>query len=142
MVLGLCENPTPDRHPPSSKFPARSEKHLTRRHRTCYGLAEMNPTPSIKELRIARNMTRAALAEAIGVSPSYVTYIETGRRDPRISVVFSIAAALGVDWSRLYSAPAGDSGRGRRPAARPTRGCKSPLSSRSRGRATPAPPEG
>lgn len=46
-------------------------------------------------------MTQEALAEAAGISPHYLSTIETGKRDPSVSVVLSIAKALGASPGEL-----------------------------------------
>jgi DNA-binding XRE family transcriptional regulator len=46
-------------------------------------------------------MTQAALAAKAGISREYLTRIESGRYDPRISVVVKIAEALRVRVDEL-----------------------------------------
>ena len=66
----------------------------------------MNPYVTgavIKKLREHQNMTQAALAEILGVSDKAVSKWETGRGYPDITLVESIANALGVSSIELLS---------------------------------------
>lgn len=53
-------------------------------------------------MRKAKNLTQVQLAEAAGISPSYMTSIETGKRKVPVWTAKKIAAALGFDWQRFY----------------------------------------
>lgn len=55
----------------------------------------------IASIRSARRMTQVGLAQAANVSPSMIRKLEQGVRIPSDSVLEAIAAALGVDPSRL-----------------------------------------
>lgn len=55
----------------------------------------------IRERRTAASMTLGALAEAIGRAPSQVSAIENGKREPRVSMLRTIAAALGTTADEL-----------------------------------------
>ncbi len=46
----------------------------------------------IKELRLARDWSQGALAEALSVSRQTVNAIENGRYDPSLPLAFTIAA--------------------------------------------------
>jgi transcriptional regulator with XRE-family HTH domain len=48
----------------------------------------------IKEARIARDMTRKALAEKIGATPSLLTNYENGDRVPSLQNLIAIARTL------------------------------------------------
>lgn len=58
------------------------------------------PSP-IRAARIAAGMTQQQLADALGVAQQSVTRWETGEREPRVSTLKRIAAALGCDLSAL-----------------------------------------
>ncbi len=65
--------------------------------------AETNPLGSqIRDLRGARAMSLAALAEAIGKSVGYVSQIERGRSEISISTLKAISEALGVQISWFF----------------------------------------
>jgi XRE family transcriptional regulator, fatty acid utilization regulator len=50
----------------------------------------------LRHLRRSRNMTLEQLSAAVGRAPSQLSLIENGRREPKLSVLQSIANALGV----------------------------------------------
>lgn len=56
-------------------------------------------------MRKAKNLTQVQLAEAAGISPSYMTSIETGKRKVPVWTAKKIAAVLGFDWQRFYDEP-------------------------------------
>jgi transcriptional regulator with XRE-family HTH domain len=56
----------------------------------------------IRDLRAARGMSLAALAEAIGKSIGYVSQIERGRSEISISTLKAISEALGVQISWFF----------------------------------------
>ncbi len=65
----------------------------------------------LRSARRARGLTQEQLAEFAGIKPSDLSYMENGRRMPRVETTMRrLAAALGVDWYWLL---AGDG----RPAA-------------------------
>jgi len=57
----------------------------------------------IERLRRQRGMTREALAEASGVSPSYLSEVERGFKRPSTDVLAAIARALGMAPSELLA---------------------------------------
>lgn len=56
---------------------------------------------AIKLCRTQRNLTQEQLANRIGISKSYLSLIERGRRDPNFSTIKEIASALEVPVSIL-----------------------------------------
>lgn len=56
----------------------------------------LNYGDAILKLREQRAMTREALAESSGVSPSYLSEVERGLKRPSTDVVAKIAEALGM----------------------------------------------
>jgi|SRR3990172_6639244 len=58
---------------------------------------------AIERLRRERGMTREALAEASGVSPSYLSEVERGFKRPSTDVLAAIARALGMAPSELLA---------------------------------------
>jgi transcriptional regulator with XRE-family HTH domain len=50
----------------------------------------------LREVRVARGMTQAQLAENAGVTLSYITRLENGLSAPGIDLVAKLAAALGT----------------------------------------------
>ncbi len=53
----------------------------------------------IEEARKKANLTQEELAERIGTNKSYISRVETGRTEPRVSTFYRIAAALGMQVS-------------------------------------------
>ncbi len=53
----------------------------------------------IEEARKKANLTQEELAERIGTNKSYISRVETGRTEPRVSTFYRIAAALGLQVS-------------------------------------------
>ena len=51
----------------------------------------------IKELRIKRGITQEELAQKIGSNKSYISRVETGKTEPKVSTFYRIAAALGLN---------------------------------------------
>lgn len=57
----------------------------------------------VKKYRAARKLTQLRLAVASGCDPSQISLIERGKRDPHLSTLGRIAAALGVQFSKLVA---------------------------------------
>src|SRR6202453_1280582 len=55
----------------------------------------------LKHLRRARGLTLAQVGEIVGRTPSVLSLIENGRREPRLSLVEQLASALSVPVSEL-----------------------------------------
>jgi len=55
----------------------------------------------VKEARIALEMTQRELARAIGVKPSHVAYIESGKRRPSLTLLRRISTTLGLNPREL-----------------------------------------
>ena len=56
---------------------------------------------AIRVRRTMREMHLEDLARKAGISVSYLSLIETGKRDPSISVVIKLADELGIRMSAL-----------------------------------------
>jgi transcriptional regulator with XRE-family HTH domain len=56
----------------------------------------------VRELRTARGLTQAALAERAGFRSSYFSHLENGLKGASIETLAAIAAALGVTLSELF----------------------------------------
>lgn len=64
----------------------------------------MNDTaigPRLRRIRRVQDVTQAQLAERAGLATSTVQRIEKGVESPRITTVFRLAQALGVDAKAL-----------------------------------------
>ena len=60
--------------------------------------------PRIRRERTAREVTIRALAREIGVSPSLISQIETGKSQPSVSTLYAITTALGLPLEGLFDA--------------------------------------
>ncbi|MFC6354550.1 helix-turn-helix domain-containing protein [Luethyella okanaganae] len=60
----------------------------------------------IRKLRTARKMTLDDLASAVERAPSQVSMIENGKREPRLSMLHTIALALGTNVDELLKTDA------------------------------------
>ena len=55
----------------------------------------------LRQARRARNLSLRVLADRLGVSPSLISQIETGRANPSVSTLYAIAAELDVSLDEL-----------------------------------------
>lgn len=56
----------------------------------------------IQKIRQEKDWTQEKLAEKVGVSTTYIGYIETGYRIPNLKMVYKIANALGVKVKDIF----------------------------------------
>lgn len=61
----------------------------------------------LREARQARGMSLRTLADRLGVSPSLISQVETGRAKPSVSTLYAIANELGVSLDELLFVDAG-----------------------------------
>ena len=61
----------------------------------------MNIGKAIKTCRTHKNIKQAQLANLAGISESYLSLIEQGKRDPNISTLEKISEALKIPFSIL-----------------------------------------
>jgi transcriptional regulator with XRE-family HTH domain len=64
----------------------------------------------LQDARKKANMTLEELAEAAGTSKDYVWQLETGRREPKVSLALKIADALGYSVEELFNKEGADDG--------------------------------
>ena len=57
----------------------------------------------LRHLRRTRGLTLAELGERVGRAPSVLSLLENGRREPKLSLIEQLAAALSVPVSELLS---------------------------------------
>ena len=110
----------------------------------------------LRAVRLAHGLSLRVLAERLGVSPSLISQVETGRAKPSVSTLYAMSAELGVSLDDLLfpdpSAPGRAAGlasaprRRRMPPAACWSGCPwvpaSPRRRRSPFSATPGQPAG
>jgi transcriptional regulator with XRE-family HTH domain len=58
--------------------------------------------------REQRGLSLRKLASQLGISPSALSQIETGRSQPSVGTLYSIVSALGLSFDELFAAEAGD----------------------------------
>lgn len=56
----------------------------------------------IQRLRKEKDLTQEKLAERIGISTTWIGYIETGYRRPNLKMLYRIARALGVKVKDIF----------------------------------------
>ena len=56
----------------------------------------------IQKIRQEKNLTQEKLAEKVGVSTTWIGYIETGFRRPNLKMIYKIARALGVNVKDIF----------------------------------------
>jgi transcriptional regulator with XRE-family HTH domain len=66
----------------------------------------------IREERARREVTIRALARVVGVSPSLISQIETGKSQPSVSTLYGITSALGLSLEDLFDASDGEESAG------------------------------
>jgi Predicted transcriptional regulator len=57
----------------------------------------------LRQARLSRGLSVTELAERSGLSPSYITEIEKGRKYPKAERIMDLAQALGYDYDELVS---------------------------------------
>jgi transcriptional regulator with XRE-family HTH domain len=55
----------------------------------------------LKQVRVAKRLSQAALAKRAGLSREYVLRLEAGQQDPSLSTLTALAKALGVPVTAL-----------------------------------------
>lgn len=57
-----------------------------------------------REARMSANLTQEDLAERADVSVRFISFLETGKRQPSLSAIAAVSAGLGVSMSELMTA--------------------------------------
>ena len=57
---------------------------------------------NVRTIRLQRGWTQEKLAEAAGIHPVYISYIEQGNRNPSITKILQIARALGCEATEIF----------------------------------------
>jgi transcriptional regulator with XRE-family HTH domain len=65
----------------------------------------------LRQERERRGLSLRKLAGELGISPSALSQIETGRSQPSVGTLYSIVSELGLSFDELFAAEAGDSGK-------------------------------
>ena len=56
----------------------------------------------VRELRLEKNMLQGELADRVGIRESYVSDIETAKKEPCLDVIKMLAQGLGVSLRRMF----------------------------------------
>lgn len=56
----------------------------------------------IQKIRKEKGFTQEKLAEKVGVSTTWIGYIETGYRRPNLKMVYKIASALSIKVKDIF----------------------------------------
>lgn len=57
---------------------------------------------NLKKYRKACNMTQEQLAEKVGIHPTYVGKLESGKNNPSVKMMFRISRALNIKLSNIF----------------------------------------
>ncbi|MFB2582453.1 helix-turn-helix domain-containing protein [Herbiconiux sp. P15] len=63
--------------------------------------------PRLRAARVAEGLSLRSVATALGLSPSLISQVETGKTQPSVSTLYAIASHLGLSFDDLMSARAG-----------------------------------
>lgn len=56
----------------------------------------MNIARAIRFVRLARGVSQHDLADRVGISPSYLSLMESGKKEPSLSMIRSLARGLDI----------------------------------------------
>ncbi len=56
----------------------------------------------LKEIRLTEGLTQEALAEKVGIHPTYVGKLEAGKSNLSVKLLFKISRALNVNLSQVF----------------------------------------
>ncbi len=57
---------------------------------------------NLKEKRIENNLTQLELANLVGVTPKYISFIENGERNPSLKVAQNIVTVLNSSLDDIF----------------------------------------
>ena len=58
---------------------------------------------AIKNVRLEKGLTQEFLAEKVGIHPTYVGKLESGKNNPSLKMIFKLSRALGISLCELFS---------------------------------------
>lgn len=62
----------------------------------------MNIANALKKCRELKGLTQSALAKQAGITASYLSQLEQGKRDPKLTLLTKLSNALGVPVAILF----------------------------------------
>jgi transcriptional regulator with XRE-family HTH domain len=66
-------------------------------------MSQANFGPQLRAIRMARNLSLRSVAAAVGVSPSMLSQVETGKTNPSVSTLYALVNHLDVPIEDLIS---------------------------------------
>jgi len=57
---------------------------------------------NLRKIRIEKGYTQEYLAEKVGIHPTYIGKLESGKSNPSIKMLFKISRALDVKLSQIF----------------------------------------
>lgn len=57
----------------------------------------------VKKLRLEKGISQELLAEKLNIHRTYMSFIERGKRNPGLVLLFKISRALGIKLPELFS---------------------------------------
>jgi transcriptional regulator with XRE-family HTH domain len=87
---------------------AKSQKQAKLRERPMSAYLHEDVGPRLRARREERGLSLRELARRLGISPSAVSQIETGKSRPSVSTLYSIVTELGMSLDELFSGEPGD----------------------------------
>ena len=64
--------------------------------------SSLPPTGAVlRQLRLEKELTQEELARRAGLAMTYISLVETGKRNPTVAAVARILAVLGVTWTEF-----------------------------------------
>ncbi len=57
---------------------------------------------NLKKYRLEKGLTQENLAEKVGIHPTYVGKLESGKNNPSTKMLYKITRALGIKLSDLF----------------------------------------
>jgi transcriptional regulator with XRE-family HTH domain len=62
----------------------------------------MNIAAALRKCREVRGISQSTLAKEAGISASYLSQLENGKRDPKLTLLTRLANALGIPVAILF----------------------------------------
>ena len=59
----------------------------------------------IRKLRLVKGLKQECIAQKAGISASYISMLESGKRKPSPAVAKRLGKALGVPWTQFFEEP-------------------------------------
>lgn len=56
----------------------------------------------LRKLRTSDNLSLLKVSKSIGISVSYLSYIEKGKRKPSVLVAKKLAKLYKIDWTKFF----------------------------------------